>query len=439
VVSPKLEVTFYDRQFGFLQDAADMVEAEVTRKANAADSGTITLKAPDPANVDLQASDCRYVATYGGRFHSSGRVIRPSFELMPNQPVTYTLVGDWSLLDDTRAFVRPGGTVRPASLSALGQAYQRYPGDGRTVAGQSGRYLWADDVRTSETAIKRLIAENARDRLGRPVTIAPDKGRGGEARAEGRLRDDIRNESLSEAIASLLAWSGLVLRVWQELDGGTITVDVVEPAEYGQELDAVTGTLNGGTGEVGYPESTRVLVMGPGEEAARAFELVIDDAAEDEFGYIIETVHDATSPDFEWPEGFPDDEKIPSQLHNRPDVPQATKDALRSYMIREGSDKLAELAAKGSLTTEIADQESFYYGRDDNGYEVGDWVEILSHGIPFRDQITACTIKAAENGETTATPTLGSEPAAGEDAEVAAIYDNLNRLAQRDRARSTGR
>jgi hypothetical protein len=238
----------------------------------------------------------------------------------------------------------------------------------------------------------------------------------------------------------------LVLRVWQEPDDSssglpkdTILIDVVAPAEYGQELDAVTGTLNGGTGEAGYPESTRVLVMGPGEEAARAFEVVIDDAAEDEFGYIIETVHDATSPDFDWPDGFPDDEKIPSQLHNRTDIPQATKDALRSYMIREGSDKLAELAAKGSLTTEIAEQESFYYGRDDNGYEVGDWVEILSHGIPFRDQITACTVKAAENGDTTATPTLGSEPAAGEDAEVAAIYDNLNRLAQRDRARSTGR
>ncbi|MBF4625552.1 hypothetical protein [Clavibacter sp. VKM Ac-2872] len=439
VATPKLEVTLYDRSFGFLQDVAGFVSAEITRKANAADAGSLVLEADDPANVDLMNSDCRYVATYGGRFHSSGRVILPEFDLLPNKPITYTLVGDWSIFEDTLAMVRPKSTIRPASLADLGQAYQRYPGDGKTVAGQWGCYLWDEDVFTTETAIKRLVAENVRDRLRRPVTMRADLGRGGNARLEGRLPEDLRNGYVAEGIASLLAWSGLVLRAWQEPDGRTILVDVVEPSEYGQELDAETGTLKGGTGKLGYPDATRALVMGPGEDAGRAFEYVIDEAAEEEFGYVIETVVDATSPDVEWPEGVPDDERIWSQLHNRGDVPQATKDALRAYMIRVGSDKLAELAAKAALTTELAENESFYYGIDDNGYEPGDWLGITSHGVPLRDQITACTVKADKNGETTATPTLGSEPAAGEDPETAVIFDNLIRLAQSSRRRSTGR
>jgi hypothetical protein len=434
-MDPALEITIYDKAFRFLGTAGSLRGATITATLHAHDTGDLTLRWDDPLNEDLLAAGCRYVATYRGLLHSSGRVLPPTFDVGPDAPLTYQLVGDYSIFEDTLAWVAPLNPVAPPALGQLGQAHRIAPGDDRTTAGQVGRYLWPPDVKASETALKRIVRDNLLQRLGRPITILPDRQRGGDARAAGRLPDDIRNSSVAEACQPLLDWSGLVLAAWQNETDPTIYVDLVEPAEYGQELDVETGTLANGTIEVGYPAATRVLVMGPGEEADRAFDVVVDTALEAKYGYAIEVTRDATQGDLKWPDGVPDEEKIPAQFLNRGDIAADAKATFRRYLQEQGAKKLAEEAPAAGLTVDIADSDAFHYGGDD-GYQIGDTVIVTSHGIEFPERITTATITVAENGQTIVTPGLGDKPAAQQDAEANRIWRALAGLATTARARA---
>lgn len=424
----QLQLDIYDKDFTYLATAADVVYITSVQVWLKHDTGEFQLAAGDPTNQVLTAPGCRYVLTYEGDI-TSGRIVRPQFPLGPFGEVTYQLVGDYSVFEDTLAYVNPGAPVKPAALGQLAQAWQIGPAVPGTVEGQSGYYQWPSSVVTAEAAVKDVIRRNLVGRLGRPVTVAPDRGRGGNARAAGIL-PEVRFLSVAEAVQPILDWSGLGLSAVQI--GETIVVDVWEPEIYGQDLDIETGTLDAGTGTVGYPETTRTLVMGPGEDAARAFDLLVDSDLEDEYGYVIETTKDATGGDLKWPESVPDTEQAPVRflLDGRVDAAERAKFA--EYLRTEGADALHEGSPSNSLSLELAENETFTFGGP-TGYHVGDRVVVASHGREFDERITSVTISITSEGKSTITPSLGEEPPAGTDPELYQVGNMLQHLAAQSR------
>jgi hypothetical protein len=423
-----VELEIFDKRLEYLATAADLVYLTSVQVWLKHDTGEFQLAADDPTNQVLQASGCRYVLAHKGDI-TSGRIIRPQFPLGPFGEVTYQLVGDYSVFEDTLAYVNPAAPVSPAELGQIAQAWQTGTAVPDTIAGQSGYYLWPSTVRAAETAIKDLIQKNLVDRLGRPVWVAPDLGRGGDARAAGIL-PDIRFCSVAEGVQPLLDWSSLGLSAVQ-IDG-VIVVDVWEPEVYGQDLDVETGTLAAGTGTIGYPETTRVLGMASGEEAGRVFELVVDQALEAEYGYVIETTKDMTGGEMKWPEAVPDEQRIPVRYLLDPRVPAAARDAYRAYLSRELAAALAEGAPVNSLSLELDENETFTLGGP-GGYHVGDRVVVTDRGLDFDERITSATISVTKEGEYTATPALGDEPPAGTDPQLYQVGTMLLQIAARTR------
>jgi hypothetical protein len=419
-----VELEIFDKRLEYLATAADLVYLTSVQVWLKHDTGEFQLAADDPTNQVLQAPGCRYVLAHKGDI-TSGRIIRPQFPLGPFGEVTYQLVGDYSVFEDTLAYVNPLAPLTPTALGQIAQAWQTGTAVPDTIEGQSGYYLWPADITTAEDAVLDIVEKNLLTRLGRPVKMTTSRGRGGNARAAGIL-PDVRFTSVAEAVQPLLDWSGLGLYARQVDD--LIEVGVWEPAVYGQELDIETGTLASGNGTVGYPDATRTVVMGPGEGPARAYELVVDAALEAEYGYIIEVTKDATGGDLDWPDEIPDEQKLPVRYALDPRIAADARTKFLSYLRGEGAEKLADGAPTNALSIELAENETFTFGGP-TGYHVGDQVIVTSHGIDFDDRITSVTLSVTSEGKSTITPTLGEEPPAGTDSDLFQVYVAIEQLA----------
>lgn len=405
-----------------------------TTRHMGADVWTIQVPADDPLADDLQREGARVILQRGtlgsGVWEtvSSGKVISGNGPLRLNAGyLSVSVRGDWRLFENILAWPAPYQPIAPTTLTpstaALGQAvYPLGPSQGTeagTVAGQWGYYYWPvgldnrDAQTTVEGAVKALIRENLVDRVGLPVTIAPDLGRGGTvsaAFAAGVMsHGTIRMDPIGEAVADLLAWANLGLRAIQLDAGQNITIDVYELGQMVQPISVDSGLVDDGTYGIAEPTATRIIVGGAGDLAARVFTQTIDAAREALHADVIEVFKDATGGNAVWPDGLAEKYKVPKYHGIRSDVTPQAKADQAAYLAAAARKGLDEGAATTSLSATLS--PSLPLGTGASDLRLGDLVSVRV-GHPSKGNIITDRIREVEWSWTRAnglviTPVLG--------------------------------
>jgi hypothetical protein len=230
------------------------------------------------------------------------------------------------------------------------------------------------DVRSgpAETVLKGYISANAA-RLGLPVTVATDLGRGSAIKAA------IRMQALSDVLLPLLSNSGIGLSVVQDAPdsgvGSGLIMDVYQTSTYPFTLTEDSGIIQSWSWSTQLPSVTRVIVGGQGVGTSRQFVQVTDTATESSNGDIIE--------------GFDDG----SDVYLTADLPT------------RGQEMLTEGAAKAGLSVQFSETENFRYG---DALNVGDTLPLeVGPGITVTDVLTEATLSWTRDDGFTATPTAG--------------------------------
>lgn len=178
---------------------------------------------------------------------------------------TFYLVGPWAMLGDQLCYPVPG---QPAT---------------NQVAAEK-------DTRTGpvESVVKGYVSPIVA-RLGLPVRVLPDAGRGPTVSLSARF------DTLTELVGDTLDTAGMQVTVGWWLPGDpqpggatlttpTVLLDVVPaPVTPGMVWSRFTGLVSAQTTTTS-PEVTRVVVAGPGEGTARINRVVYDDVAEARIG-----------------------------------------------------------------------------------------------------------------------------------------------------------
>lgn len=201
-----------------------------------------------------------------------------------------------------------------------------------TQQGDDGAY-YTIGRQPAETVLKDVVARNAVERLGFPLTITPDLGRGADIEASFRMHP------LYDRLFPAVDTAGLGVTV--TMAPGGLVLDVYVPRVYPNVLTEQSRVIQkwsfSGTG----PEATRVVIGGQGQGDQRIFEAIKDSPLETAWGDVIEVFRDAR------------------------DTADGT-----TYLMR-GQETLDETAPRGTLTVELAETERFRYGGP-KGIRVGD-------------------------------------------------------------------
>lgn len=286
-----------------------------------------------------------------------------------------------------------GGTavVEVSGIDDNAVLYQRtcYPDPANTADSQTLAY----DVRSgpAETVMRGYVDANAgpgalpaRQVYG--LALAADQARG--ATVDGSTRFD----RLGDVLQFIGTGVGLG---WQskQIPGGQIQVDFYIPEDrtstvvFSEEL----GTLRGWSYILNAPKTTRALVAGQGEGAARTIVEVAAGQQETDWGMRVEEFIDARDTD--------------------------------TGLDQRGQEKLAEAAATAGLTINPIDVPGREYGVD---YRLGDKVAVEMPDARFEDVITEVRLTVTPEG-TRAVPKIGH----GDGSESSALYDRVVDLTRR--------
>ena len=413
---------------GFL---GDPVAVAGSIRHNSLGNFTLSVRADDPTLQMMLVPGMRATIDYLGQRIISGKLRSPSGVVQPGGVTTFQLQDDWRKLRNTLAWVKPPHPIKPSILTALNVpeylAQATYPGGGSDVVGPDGSvvnqypyYLWPDGsaaaggdfVEFAESCVKYIVYVNAGVRLGQPIVRAPDLSRGGNARAAGVL-PLVRFGTLEEAVMPLLDWSGLGLQMMQTpADESHITVEVYEPNEWPAILTYESQIVQGGTWSTTDPTATRAVVGGPGDLAARAFELIAEQGVmEDEYGDIIEVFTDATSAGLKWGATTAALQN-PKYFHLRPEPASIDKTAFASYMTGAGRTAVAKGAPAAKVSVTLGETESFRFGGP-NGIQLGDKVRIAVPQLPdpIEARVSEVQFSFTANAGLKVTPIVGTATA----------------------------
>lgn len=415
----------YDKRRDWVGRIADPVSIAGSVRFNAMGGFEYRLRAKDPMIEDVMKKGARVAMQYRDEDLFSGMVRTKNGSLLPNGDVVFQVQDDWRMLVNTLALVRPGGSLTPTSLvatteAALGQAWlEGAAGPDGTTQGQSGYFSWPDSLgpvdgltglptATAEAAIRYVILVNLAERLGLPVTLNPDLGRGGDVRGAGML-PAVRMAKVSEAVEPLLEWAGLGLRMLQRAGSSAIEAEVYEPTPWAAPLSVGSGIIPKGDWTLGAPNATRAIVGGPGEGADRVFAEVRDGTGlEDDYGDIIEVFRDATGANLKWPSSLAEAYQVPKYFDLRPEVPAADKVALAAYLRTAGRKGLSEGAPTTGVQAALSETPGFHFGGAD-GVHLGDPLTIKdASGSIFTDRVTEAKFSLTASG-LTVEPVLGQK------------------------------
>jgi hypothetical protein len=409
-----VQFLIYNRGRRFEHTVSAPDSFELRTRVNDLESGTFEFPDSHPAFDAATAPGARVLCRYRGETILSGRLRAQTFRARSGSS-TYAIRGDSYALDKARAWVSP---ARPLTQLEQGQEAQE---------GAGGYYRVPGAISSAEGAVKQIIRDNLVLRLGRPYDIAPDLDRGGNARAAGVLDAlTIRFETLRDAVAPILAWSGLSLEFIQQPGSDVITVDVREPRTWTQKLTAEAGILQEADAEIEDPELTRLLLLGNGEGPERMIYALNDETGrEATYGEVLEDAIDATSGELEWPEEVPEEERIPAKFFADSRVSQDSKDRLKRYFRGVADEKLREGGARSSISAKLSETTDFHlYGKD--GRHPGDFLNLaINAREPILDRISGADLTLDADGFRVE-PVLGDE-VDDEDERVWAAINDLRR------------
>lgn len=337
-------VTVWDGRFARVGWVGDPASVTANLRHNQQPSGQVTVRADHQMLPALLAPGARVTLHYRGQLVMSGPVNRADGSGAAGGSVNVQIRDDFALLSDVLGWPDP---TRPVT----DQGAAEY--DARTGP--------------AESVVKWFVAR-AVARLGLPVTVAPDQGRGATVSVQMRMH------SLADRLFPVVDQAGVGVSVRQA--GAGLVVDCYQPARYAHELTAASGIVTAWEWAQSAPAVTRVVVGGRGEGVARTFAGATDAAREAQWGMVRETFTDAT--DIEDPAGLP---------------------ARAQAAVTAG-------APTTGLRLTLAETSTFAYGV---GLRVGDLVtaRLLPGGAPITDVLREATItwNAAEG--LTVTPVVG--------------------------------
>lgn len=233
----------------------------------------------------------------------------------------------------------------------------------------------------AETVAKAIFRETA-TRLGYPLTIAPDQGRGGTITAV-----QWRFHPIYDRLYPLLDQAGIGLTIRQ---AGTRTqpaaglvLDCYATRSYPRVLSVQSGAITEMSWRRAAPTATRVVVGGQGEGTARVFRSVQDAAAEAEWGDVLEDFLDAT------------------------DVDNAAADR-NAQLDARGRARLLETASSAGFDVTLAETRSVRYSHAGDGLRVGDQVQVeILPGLVVTDTLRAATLSVTTDSGYRVTPQIG--------------------------------
>lgn len=294
------------------------------------------LRAPD-----LMAPGARVMIYRHGEFQMSGPVRLTNGPLDLSPTLAFSVEDDFRILHNWLAWPKPA-----AALTGQDVEY-------RSITGPA------------ETVVKTVMAENAA-RLGFPLTVAADLGRG----ASGKYT--FRFHPAYDRLFPRIDQAGIGVTVRQQ--GAGLVLDCYTPRDYPHRLSPESGTIVGGSYSLAAPNATRVVVGGQGEGVARVFKGFTEPTRETDWNDVIEVMQDARD--------------------------SSTGDV---YAER-AAETLANGAPLAGLSLELSETKHFRYGGD--GLRVGDKVTAVIGGQTYTDTLREVRLSLDREGDQ-AIPIIG--------------------------------
>ncbi|GAB2767484.1 Gp37-like protein [Sinomonas soli] len=341
-------LTIYDKAFRRVGWLGDPISIDAVPAHNALAVATLEVSTRNKKLGLLLEPGARVVAELDGD-HLIGGPVRVRGGEGPGVDGTVTL----EVHDDWRLFQRLLGWPVPTQ-PATNQSAAEY----NTVTGPA------------ETVLKTLVKRNAIDRMGWPVTIAPDQGRGATITVSTRFHP------LADRLIPALEAAAIGTTVRQS--GTGLVVDVYEPRDYPRELTEASGVVQKWKWNHAAPEATDVVVGGQGEGTARTFRaFAATDGRAEKWGDQIEVFRDAR------------------------DTSAADVYAQRA------AETFAETAEKTGLHLTLAETKHFRYGGT-TGLHVGDRVRVrIGPELVVTDLLRSAAVSWTRDAGRTVTPKVG--------------------------------
>ena len=262
-------ITVYDRAFTRVGWVGSPIGVQVYPRHNMLPTARLVVSADDRVAADLVAPGARVTINLGG-VHLVGGPVRTARGGGPGPggDIELDVHDDWRLLQ--RVLGWPVPTVSGTTVS------------GPIVGQDTAEYDVKDGP--AETVAKWFITR-AVTRLGLPVIVAADQGRGAHVELKMRMHP------LADRLLPAIDQAGIGVTVRQQ--GDHLLVDVYEPQTSAFLITEASGIVAEWRWTQNAPAATRVVVGGAGEGTARAFRQSIDTPREVAWGDVIEVFRDA--------------------------------------------------------------------------------------------------------------------------------------------------
>lgn len=258
------EILLYNK-FAYVGTVNAALSLQPTTRHNALSVTTLEVDADHFYLAEMQEPGARLKIREAGERIMDGRVTKwTASGIGTRDTITFTAHSPFEIFKNMRGWPVPANPL-------TGQNVENYVATG-----------------PAETVLKNLVRVNAL-RLGIPLTILPDQGRG------ATITVSLRFQPLEEKLFPIFDQAGIGVDVW--MGESTYMLDCYTPTVYPHELSELDGTISGGSYSSTAPTVTRVVVGGQGEGVAREFRQYIDAAREAEWGVVIEEFVDARDSD----------------------------------------------------------------------------------------------------------------------------------------------
>jgi hypothetical protein len=317
-------IRVYDKNFNFKAFIGNPISLTVTPRFNEIGTASFTVETDHHATPALLATGARVVIRLRGDFLMSGKVVRREAQGPAiDGTVTVFIKDDFRMLSQVLGYPLPANAVT-AQTSEFGV----YTGN-------------------AETVVKNMVRDNIVNRLGLPVTIAPDLFRGSAVSAI-----KTRFNPLFEKLFPAVEQAGIGVTFRQS--GTSIICDVYVPPVYPRTLSEDNGIITGWSWSDDDPTATHLVAGGTGDGVARLFREATDTGLRTANNDVIEMFHDARDGD------------------------------TGTLLQARAQDALKEGVSKSGFSVTLSDSEHFRYGM--GGLVVGAQVTVAI-GVATRTDI----------------------------------------------------
>lgn len=224
----------------------------------------------------------------------------------------------------------------------------------------------------AESVLKQAVLLNAVNRLGLPLTIAPDLGRGAEVTAK------LRFQSLWERLMPVTDGAGIgeLLGVTVRHVGNGLVLDVFEPKTYNKPIDVTSGIIKEWSWTRTAAQATRAVAGGQGEGTLRIYREKAIAELEALLNWKMESFRDARDTD------------DPTLIYKRID------------------ETLAEGAEKAGLALTLSETKNFAYGKN---FSIGDRLTVNIGTGQMVERLEEATLSWTKEGGFISRPRFGEK------------------------------